>query len=749
MCKGDRKMLKARERVDNQNFEMIFGAGLSLLGGFMLGGAEINGTASFIGASICGALNPVNSASMFIGSLLRYIISGNIHKNIILVCAMIFIILGKLFTESFGSAMYSGMATSIAVFSSGVIVAVIIDESIFKMLFYLIYSVFAGFTSYFLVISGESIRRQRVIDLKSTISCAYAVVYIVLLSAVTSFDLGFMNIGRIFGIAVTLTASYHYGYMGGVLCGALTTCGIFLSSKDAGMPFVLLSVAGLLTGYIHKKNMTFASLIFNSASIFFILITGQAEKLIPCICDLALGTALFFGICPNVSDKWVVTGKNENGISDIISSRMEFLANSISAVRDDTEKISTFLSGSLNCTDDIEKNSEKVCNNCANKTICWYNNYEYTRSGFKKLSANSDPTADNFPYELKGCLKKDDIITAFRKSYIEKITARLMDLRFSDSRKLLFEQIRITEEIILSAGEKINVRYSETISKSVRTKLEKYGYRTSNIIAYYNNRNRLLIEIYFNLEEAPTNCVRIYDLISDELNISLDFTEPMHSGKEVRIRVFEKTKYTLESCVKSICAENSAKSGDTSSVFNDGTGNSYVILSDGMGSGKSAALESKMVVSMFRKLITSGVEYSSAIRLINSIMLNKSRNEAFATLDDVKVDLDTCGLVVIKSGASATLIRHKSQVIKITSPTFPIGIIQEAEAFAREYDFERNDIIIMLSDGISENEYHFIKELLLRKDNLEQIVNEICDKSEKFIGGKRRDDITVIGLKVM
>ncbi|MDE5946638.1 MAG: SpoIIE family protein phosphatase [Oscillospiraceae bacterium] len=742
-------MLKANAETKNENFEMIFGAVVSLIGGFLLSGTEINGTSSFIGVSVCGAVNPLNSMSVLIGSLLRYILAGNIHKNIILLCAMIFIITGKIFTVSFENPTFCGTATAISLFASGLIVSAIIGESIFKILFYLVYSIFAGFTSYFLVISEGSLRRQRVIDLKSGISCAYAVIYIVIIATLSSFDLIFANAGRIFGIAVTLIAGYHYGYTGGVLCGALTTCGIFLSSKEIGMPFVLLSVAGLLSGYIHKNSMTAVAILFNASSILFVVITGQSESIIYCICDLIIGTVLFFTICPNISDKWVVTGKSEKGIGDIISSRMEFLASSISALRDDSEKISHLLSCHSERTDEVEQISDKVCADCQNKTVCWYRNYEEKRRGFKKLLRNDEVAVENFPYELKDCLKKEELCDAFRKNNLERITARLMDMRFSESRKLLFEQIKITEEIILSASEKINVRYSETISKTVRAKLEKYGYKTSNIIAYYNRRNRLLIEIYFELEEAPANCVRICDLISDELKINLDFTEPMRSGREVRVRIFEKTKYLVQSCVQSMCAVNSSESGDTSDVFTDGIGSSYIVLSDGMGSGKSAALESKMVVSMFKKLIVSGVEYLSAIKLINSIMLNKSRNEAFATLDAVKIDMDTCGLVVIKSGASATLIRHKSQVIKITSPTFPIGIIQEAEAFSCEYEFERNDIIIMLSDGISENEYHFIKELLLRKDDLKQIVSEICAKSEKFTGGKRRDDVTVIGIKVV
>lgn len=168
-----------------------------------------------------------------------------------------------------------------------------------------------------------------------------------------------------------------------------------------------------------------------------------------------------------------------------------------------------------------------------------------------------------------------------------------------------------------------------------------------------------------------------------------------------------------------------------------------------MGSGKNAAVESRIVVRMFRRLISSGADYSSAIKLINSIMLTKSHDEAFATLDAARIDLDNCGLTVIKSGATATLIRHRGSVLKVSSPTFPIGIYEQSDTFSRSYDFEDGDIVIMFSDGISENDYRFIKELLLSVDDLKKMVDEICIKSEVFNPSSKSDDVTVIGIKII
>ena len=54
----------------------------------------------------------------------------------------------------------------------------------------------------------------------------------------------------------------------------------------------------------------------------------------------------------------------------------------------------------------------------------------------------------------------------------------------------------------------------------------------------------------------------------------------------------------------------------------------------------------------------------------------------------------------------------------------------------------------MVSDGIHETEYTFIKELLLSTDDIRKMAEEICAKADIFSGGKHRDDITVTVVKL-
>lgn len=735
--------------MKNNSTRRLF-AFISALGaGFLLSGTDMAGVASFADISIAGALPLPLSATVLTGSFLSCIVSNSIGRNIVKITAMVIIIIAKMFYEPKNTPRANGLTTAMGVLTAGTAVSALIGEVPYKLLFYTFYGGLAGFTAYSLAFIIAGLKKRFVLDFSTTTGCAYAIVYTICVASLCSVKVPYINIGLIFGVTVTLFGAYYYCHTGGVMCGALTACGAFLSSVGCGMTVVLLPAAGLLTGYLNKQKNTTASLCFVGINFTLMVLTGITQNSIYSMIDVVCSAILFLIISPYYSDKWFTTGGDRtSALPEVINARMGFLADTVRAVRKESEQISEMLSRKREKGITTEDVVNAVCTSCPKKSHCWQCNSQNTKSGFMKLSAMTEFSEETFPYEISDCIYKNGLVNFYRKMSAEKAKERIISLRQSDNMTLLSEQMKTIEEIVHSAGEKIEMRFSAPVSKMVKNKLNKFGFYPSEVIAYYNTRNRLHTEIYFSKRNAPENFTRVCDLVSDELRIHLDSSAPVNSGEQVRIRLFERPRYKLELYSASVCSEGS-ENGDTSATFGDGTGKSYVILSDGMGSGKNAAVESRMVVKMFRRLIGSGVDYPSAIKLINSVMMTKSPEETFATLDAVRIDLDTCGLTVIKSGATATLIRHKGNVIKIMSPTFPIGIYSRSEVFSCKCDFEEGDIIIMFSDGISENEYRFIKELLLSSDDLKKIVDEICAKADVFNPTLHNDDITVIGIRAV
>lgn len=742
-------MINIKKLKEWQYGRLLVSYGGCFAAGWLLSGTRVGGMASFADISAAGAVGLPQAAAVFTGSMVGCILSGTAGRNIVKLFAIALIVVIKMFLEPKNDEKLCGINTGASVFISGAAVSAVIGELPQKLLFYAFYGGLAGFTAYSAARLLTGAKRHRVLDLSGTGGFACSVVYVVLVSALCGAELPIINAGVVLGAALTLMGAYFYGQTGGVICGTLTVCGAFLSSSSAGAEMALLPAIGFFTGFMRKQKPQTAAAFFVGMSFVFTVLTGLSVDSAGSMIDIICGAGIFIPLSSGFSDKWVSLGRAvPSAITEVINTRMSFLSDTVGELRRESERVAQMLTKSLDSVSEIENNSQEVCSMCYRRPFCWKSDKGNTYRGFARLAEMGEFAQESFPSELADCLHKEKITAAFAKSSREKAAARLMEMRFSESREILCEQLLITEDLIKSAGERLDVRCSETVSRSIRHKLEKFGFTPSAVIAWYNRRNRLTCEIYFSAENAPENGTRICDLAADELHLQMSGTELIRSGNEIRMRVYEKPRYALEVYGSSSCGDNSHENGDTYTVFTDGAGMGYVVLSDGMGTGRNASMESRMVTSLFRRLVSSGVNLSSAVKLINSFMVTKSREESFATLDAVSIDLDDCTLTVMKSGAAATLVRHGGNVLKITAPTFPIGIYEHSEVFTRECDFESGDIVIMFSDGIPENAYPFIKELLMGGDDIKHIVDEICKKAEVFNQTIHSDDVTVIGIKV-
>lgn len=138
-------------------------------------------------------------------------------------------------------------------------------------------------------------------------------------------------------------------------------------------------------------------------------------------------------------------------------------------------------------------------------------------------------------------------------------------------------------------------------------------------------------------------------------------------------------------------------SGDGIITFEAG-GRQYMILSDGMGSGREASVASGMALNLLRKYIEGGADLESALKLLNRILRSAGR-ECSATIDICEVDLYTSEARFIKSGAAPSFVLRGGSIFRLQSKTVPIGIIRALDAEMIKFDVEAGDTVVMVSDG--------------------------------------------------
>ena len=198
-------------------------------------------------------------------------------------------------------------------------------------------------------------------------------------------------------------------------------------------------------------------------------------------------------------------------------------------------------------------------------------------------------------------------------------------------------------------------------------------------------------------------------------------------------------------------------SGDSSIQISLDDGKYLIAISDGMGSGPNARKSSQIATKMLGRLLSSGFDKETSIDLINNTISANIKDETFATLDIMAIDLYSGNIEYIKNGACPTFIKNNKNVDIIKNIALPAGILNDIDLVVYDRDVENNDIIIMCSDGIIDSNSEYKNKEIWLKNLLEQIETVNAQKIADIIlkeaidnnYGKAKDDMTVIVTKIL
>ena len=192
-------------------------------------------------------------------------------------------------------------------------------------------------------------------------------------------------------------------------------------------------------------------------------------------------------------------------------------------------------------------------------------------------------------------------------------------------------------------------------------------------------------------------------------------------------------------------------SGDSVCHFKNDEGYSYTVVSDGMGSGREAAVTSGLSAAFLEKLLSAGCPMKSALELLNCF-LRGAGGECFTTVDLMEADLYTKTARFVKSGAAPSFVIRGGKLYRIHSKTVPVGIMRALDAEAVSFELNIGDTVIMMTDGVtgSYDESPWLYDLLsdnsVADTSPEGAAKLIAEAAAKNTG--RDDDITVCVMKV-
>lgn len=354
----------------------------------------------------------------------------------------------------------------------------------------------------------------------------------------------------------------------------------------------------------------------------------------------------------------------------------------------------------------------------------------------------------------KNCTLKDEFISLLNTNitneekeritriceYPNKFIYRLRTLKPIYERETIKSQLESVDKI---AKEKEINRIIKPIDKLLEFKDDEKNYideiskKYTSIISINNIEKGLLIE-----SNAKLSDDYLIETLSNIVHkpLTLESYEYSMLSHSYHYHFSYKTKYTIK--IKAVSSAYNKISGDTYSSFIY-SNNFHFILSDGMGHEDDSYLTSKYLTNVFKTTLMLNLNIDEVIDETNRLLKLKSSSEDYATLDYLKINLNTLNTTLYKFGSYISYLYRNSKLYELSKIMLPLGIIDDPDIDPLHFELSSNDIILLATDGINEITYPFLKSCFEESNNLDIILDRILNKAKE----NQSDDITIILLK--
>jgi len=204
--------------------------------------------------------------------------------------------------------------------------------------------------------------------------------------------------------------------------------------------------------------------------------------------------------------------------------------------------------------------------------------------------------------------------------------------------------------------------------------------------------------------------------------------------------------YQLRTGAVQMSSSRSEYCGDYFDCFADGRGREVLVISDGMGTGGRAAVDSALATEIFSVLTRSGLSFAGAVGIANQALLLKSREETLATIDAAGVNLYTGEVEFCKAGGAASYLCHRGMASQVELRALPAGILREIRPAEQRAVLESGDILVLVSDGVLCGAEDWVcGELEGWQGPMQALAEHLASLAvQKRRGSEREDDLTVL-----
>lgn len=591
--------------------------------------------------------------------------------------------------------------------------------------------------------------------------CATAFLFLLSVSDIALFRI---SAARIVALYLILLFSWLYRETGGAVAG-ISAAIAFMCDPAVGFSAFAYAAAGMLSGmFAHSKRIFAALVLVGTFTVTFLFSGGDTAAIYLPI--ESVFAAILFVITPKMLLSKLSRAAAQTVDTDVYNTpRAVFLAqldSATAAVEEMSESVKA-ISSRLKCTASAKEQvcilrvKEEVCADCGRKSICWDKHARDTLRALEQtavgMHGNAALRESGLPPTLQTrCIRQTSLVESLNRNAVRMAERTAAQMKIDEIRQISAEQFSaladILREFTIEAGR--TECFDETASQQICAALEnELHIKPTSVLCAYNAEGKIRVELSLSKTDAPAR-EPLRQCLEYALRRKLELPDIRENETDFHLAFCEQTVFRVETAAASITAANEQLCGDSYESFYDGRGNYTAILSDGMGQGMRAALDSTMAVTMTAKLLKAGIGCHSALKMVNTALMLKAGDESLATLDILQINLYTGKATFYKAGAAKSLIRRQNKYMEIKKASLPAGILREVRFACVEGQLLADDLIILASDGVFDHAEVPFKRALnsVHGEPCSTVVKKLAEAAKKKNNGIHGDDITVLALRI-
>jgi stage II sporulation protein E len=756
-----------KERVIDIN-ESLVRCPFIAAGGLLLGLTLLFGQTSPFPIVYLAAFAGFDAVYALAGAMLGLLFSGRFTESLSIILVMAAVAGFRFFAGHKHSGWVNAAGAILAgagvFFSEAILVAGASPASASSAVFTApSFALITGFGSYALAACRRAFMSgKRLSALRPMGFASLGITYALLISSLTNFEISMLNFGVFAASLAAITFSYKFRYAGGAICGVTGAFGIVLTNPAYTAAALAICVAGMASALFSRlgKYTQMAGYILSTG--IFAAFTGIDSYTFPEINSIIAGGIIFLFVpAAAITERFRSERAPKGGaeVSEIFAQRLKLTGEAMGDVRSAIEKTAEILdrAGSKEISWVYNTACGEICRRCRHNMTCWGTEYNDTVRVMGDLVSILQKGKTVKQEHIYGpiayrCGKRQQLADALNAQYREYTAINTANRKIAQMRTILLSQISATQTMMLKMSGEFGSSsdFDRLLAAAAETILFENGISEPKAAVAMIN-GRMTVEAY-GRGRLRCNGEKLCDLLSAALRREFDLPEIIYTGGEFLLTMFERAAYSIEYGVYQVSRGKEKNCGDYFDSFIDKRGFAYIILSDGMGSGGRARIDSAFACGMLIKLLRAGVDINAAIEIINNSLLVKSADESFATLDVCRIDLYSGNVELFKAGSAPTYISCNRRVVKAGGKGLPVGINHRPVYERQSFTIGNADLIIMASDGAELSERWLEHELCKNEWGHEDMNSfaETIATAAKFSSDKEReDDISVIAVKLV